>query len=99
MELIWFDFHGECKGGKHANLIKLMDLISLKLELFGFSCLYQQKNKTPISVSYQRGVIRTNCVDCLDRTNVVQSVIARKILLQWLSKLKIVEHPKHEDAF
>lgn len=28
----------------------------------------------------QRGVIRTNCMDCLDRTNVVQSVIGRRQL-------------------
>lgn len=34
--------------------------------------------------NYQNGVIRTNCMDCLDRTNVVQSVIARNILLTQL---------------
>ena len=30
--------------------------------------------------SLQDGVFRTNCIDCLDRTNVVQSLIARKSL-------------------
>ncbi|KAL8443636.1 hypothetical protein Emed_006654 [Eimeria media] len=28
----------------------------------------------------QKGVLRTNCVDCLDRTNVVESVFARSVL-------------------
>ena len=28
----------------------------------------------------QRGVFRVNCVDCLDRTNVVQTAIARIVL-------------------
>ena len=28
----------------------------------------------------QDGVFRTNCIDCLDRTNVVQSLLARKSL-------------------
>ena len=28
----------------------------------------------------QEGVFRTNCIDCLDRTNVVQSLIARQSL-------------------
>lgn len=28
-------------------------------------------------VSQQDGVFRTNCIDCLDRTNVVQSMLAR----------------------
>ena len=31
--------------------------------------------------SSQNGVVRTNCMDCLDRTNVVQSAIARQMLL------------------
>jgi len=30
--------------------------------------------------SLQRGVFRTNCMDCLDRTNVVQSLLARENL-------------------
>lgn len=32
----------------------------------------------------QEGVFRTNCMDCLDRTNVVQSVLARNVLLSQL---------------
>ena len=28
----------------------------------------------------QRGVFRVNCVDCLDRTNVVQTAIARIVM-------------------
>ena len=28
----------------------------------------------------QEGVFRTNCIDCLDRTNVVQSLLARLCL-------------------
>ena len=30
--------------------------------------------------SLQNSVVRTNCIDCLDRTNVVQSVLARRSL-------------------
>eukprot|EP00918_Siedleckia_nematoides_P094808 GHVU01208171.1.p1 GENE.GHVU01208171.1~~GHVU01208171.1.p1 ORF type:complete len:611 (+),score=98.23 GHVU01208171.1:457-2289(+) len=36
-------------------------------------------------VSLQSGSVRTNCVDCLDRTNVVQSVLARVVLRDQLS--------------
>lgn len=32
-------------------------------------------------VSLQTGIFRTNCIDCLDRTNVVQSLLAKKSLL------------------
>lgn len=41
-------------------------------------------------ISTQNGVFRTNCVDCLDRTNVVQSMLAKRSLQQILEKLNIV---------
>lgn len=47
----------------------------------------------------QKGVFRTNCMDCLDRTNVVQSVLARQLLLQWLIKLGIMNKPRNLSAF
>lgn len=37
----------------------------------------------------QRGVMRTNCMDCLDRTNVVQNLIARRSLLRQLDTLNL----------
>ena len=41
-------------------------------------------------VCTQEGVFRVNCVDCLDRTNVVQTAIARLVLEQMLTKLGVV---------
>ena len=38
-------------------------------------------------IKIQSGVLRTNCVDCLDRTNVVQSVFARHVLHKQLGNL------------
>lgn len=38
----------------------------------------------------QNGIFRTNCIDCLDRTNVVQSLVARRALLQQLLQLGIL---------
>lgn len=40
----------------------------------------------------QTGYFRTNCMDCLDRTNVTQSIIAREVLLDQLKWLGIVQH-------
>ena len=31
---------------------------------------------------HQKGVFRTNCMDCLDRTNVIQSLVAWENLIQ-----------------
>jgi len=39
----------------------------------------------------QRGVCRTNCVDCLDRTNACQFIIAKRALGLQLFKLGIIE--------
>lgn len=36
----------------------------------------------------QSGVFRTNCIDCLDRTNVVQSMIAQEVLNNQLTVSK-----------
>jgi hypothetical protein len=38
----------------------------------------------------QTGVVRTNCMDNLDRTNVVQATIAKRILNQQLRELGIL---------
>ena len=38
----------------------------------------------------QRGVFRTNCIDCLDRTNVVQGLLARHHLEAVLHRLRIL---------
>ena len=43
------------------------------------------------SLSVQQGVFRTNCMDCLDRTNVVQSLLAH-ISLQNQLKVSIYIH-------
>lgn len=37
----------------------------------------------------QKGVFRTNCLDCLDRTNVVQNKIGMNVLEYQLEKLQI----------
>lgn len=39
----------------------------------------------------QNGVCRTNCIDCLDRTNAAQSVIGKKVLGYQLHALNIID--------
>lgn len=38
-------------------------------------------------------------MDCLDRTNVVQSVIARQLLLSWLAKVGVLNKARNLSAF
>ena len=41
--------------------------------------------------SRQNGVFRVNCIDCLDRTNVVQGVLARIHLEYLLRQLRLLD--------
>ena len=43
-----------------------------------------------MSLNFQTGVFRVNCIDCLDRTNVVQSMLARVVLETQLVKLGVI---------
>ena len=57
------------------------------------------RNERPVKKNVQKGIFRTNCMDCLDRTNVVQSVIARSMLLSWMGKVGIINKNRHSSAF
>jgi hypothetical protein len=90
---IWFDFHENVKHGKWSKLGALLNQLSMILDQQGYFCAAQRFDEgcdRPIWVikSFQDGVIRTNCMDCLDRTNVVQSIFGRYILFRQLQERK-----------
>ena len=102
LKYVWFDFHDECKNLKYENLARLVDHISRELSNYGYFHI-ERKNNASVrdysSKNSQKGIIRSNCMDCLDRTNVVQSVFARNILHDILSKLEIGSKSKSIGAF
>lgn len=56
------------------------------------------KDSTRVIKKTQTSVVRSNCMDCLDRTNVVQSTLARFVLTQQLREIGILEaNQKLED--
>ena len=73
-----FDFHHECRKMRYDRLQILLDRINPEQEEYGYFLLMKDGSV----VQQQDGVFRTNCIDCLDRTNVVQSLLARRNLLQ-----------------
>lgn len=76
----WFDFHNVCRGMHFENVSKLMD----SLEPFMKSTSWVEITDDQVNQK-QTGVLRINCMDCLDRTNVVQSACARTALEAQLS--------------
>lgn len=81
-----YDFHASSKTGAGQTSI-LIDSMSSELQKMGFCWI----DKTGQIVREQKGVVRTNCVDCLDRTNVVQSAISQSIVSVQALKLGLIE--------
>ncbi|CED82657.1 Phosphoinositide phosphatase SAC1 [Phaffia rhodozyma] len=75
-----FDFHHECRGMKFENVSKLVHQLDRTFANQGYFEL------GPLSKT-QKGTFRTNCIDCLDRTNVVQSAFARSVLTTQLASV------------
>ena len=89
-----FDFHAECSKMRWDRLSILMDRVAGVQEQQGF---FLQEREGSFLMR-QTGVFRTNCIDCLDRTNVVQSMLARRNLQAVLRRLSVLqEHMNVED--
>lgn len=84
---IYFDFHQQCSKFRYQNLSMLVE----QLRNSGASPEdYFEAVVGPDGVSIvrsQESIIRTNCMDCLDRTNVVQSVFGK-----WVLGAQLISH-------
>ncbi|KAI9705698.1 MAG: hypothetical protein M1820_005108 [Bogoriella megaspora] len=78
----WFDFHNICRGMRFENVSVLIQEIGSRLSEYGWTVV---QNDT--TTKEQGGILRTNCMDCLDRTNVVQSAAAR-----WALEKQLADH-------
>lgn len=97
-----FDFHRICGQVKFERLSSLYDQIKDQVNKQRYFLM------TDIGelIEEQKGVVRTNCIDCLDRTNVTQSLLGRKSLEIQLQRLgifgqsdKIHQYPKFDVKF
>ncbi|XP_044277958.1 synaptojanin-2 isoform X1 [Varanus komodoensis] len=87
--MINFDYHQFAKGGKMEKLENLLGP-QLKLHWDELGIFVKGKNT---SSRQQMGTLRMNCLDCLDRTNTVQSFIALEVLLIQLESLGLNSKP------
>lgn len=88
LHYVYFDFHNETKGLKWHRAELLMNRLSEGLTQGGY---FRGVEEAPGATggqletrSTQTSVVRTNCMDCLDRTNVVQSMLGRWALTRQL---------------
>lgn len=105
LHYIYFDFHSETKGLKWHRAELLMDRLISGLSRGGYFRGVENPGAPGGSLdirSVQTSVVRTNCMDCLDRTNVVQSMLGRWAVTQQLVEagyLSPGEHATNDPAF
>ncbi|TQS39123.1 hypothetical protein Golomagni_00356 [Golovinomyces magnicellulatus] len=96
LHYVYFDFQKETKGLKlHRTKIlleRLMDVLEKQqyfrgVNMPGDADLLDVRNQ-------QKSVFRTNCMDCLDRTNVMQSILASHVLNRQLIAVGVLK--EHE---
>eukprot|EP01132_Coremiostelium_polycephalum_P006116 gene6116-7621_t len=83
-----FDFHDKCRNNHYENLAELLAMVKPHLDGFGY--LFMSTHSAPSLL--QTGSFRTNCIDCLDRTNVVQSMLAHYMLHTQMTRMGIISH-------
>uniref|UniRef100_A0A673K782 Synaptojanin-1 n=1 Tax=Sinocyclocheilus rhinocerous TaxID=307959 RepID=A0A673K782_9TELE len=91
VRMLNFDYHQMVKGGKTEKLNSVLKpQISKFLEGCGF---FYYSGEAGIQ-RCQSGTIRSNCLDCLDRTNSVQAFIALEMLPKQLEDMGLTEKPQ-----
>ena len=96
---IWFDYHHHCSGGAteaklrmiYEELKEVIDSEDTSKGAYFLRKTLNQPEQSSASVSKQKHLIRTNCIDCLDRTNVVQ--VEENNILDRYYFLRVHSHP------
>ncbi len=99
LHYVYFDFHNETKGLRWDRAKLLMNQLEshvLKHGYFRGVDMPGEAGRVEVR-RHQTAVIRTNCMDCLDRTNVVQSMFGRYILSRMLIDLGLMREGESAD--
>ncbi|KAJ3973453.1 SacI homology domain-containing protein [Lentinula raphanica] len=83
----YFDFHTECKNMRWDRISLLVDKLERDLQKQGY---FHFDSNEPQPHMLQNGTVRTNCMDNLDRTNVVQAALAKHVLNRQLQHIGVL---------
>ncbi|KAJ2798997.1 hypothetical protein H4R20_004612 [Coemansia guatemalensis] len=84
-----WDFHHETRGMRYDNVKQLVTQLQREAADMGY--FWHSGGDV---FTRQQGVFRVNCMDCLDRTNVVQSALAGFVLNEQLVRLGVHAAPE-----
>lgn len=87
-EVIDYDIKKEYEKGGDIAVRSLIPIILRYVQEDGYYSFYVTKNRT---LSEQQGVFRTNCVDCLGRSNLAQQIVSIVSFRTFLEDSKIVK--------
>jgi hypothetical protein len=93
LHYVYFDYHSETKGLRMHRAFLLIEKLAKDIEAQGYFRGVDMPGSNDGRIdgrSYQTSVMRTNCMDCLDRTNVVQSNFARHMLDRIFQDLQLL---------
>ena len=100
LHYVYFDFHNETKNLQwhRAQLLldRLKDGVSRGQYFRGVDMPADAQGRLEVR-NQQTAVVRTNCMDCLDRTNVVQTMLARFMLTRQLTDVGILRPGESAD--
>ena len=94
LHYVYFDFHNETKGLKWHRAQLLLDQLTeglIRGQYFRGIEMPGDPNGVLETRVQQSAVVRTNCMDCLDRTNVVQSMLGRWTLTRQLLDVGVLQ--------
>ncbi|CAB1320403.1 unnamed protein product [Coregonus sp. 'balchen'] len=86
IKYVAFDFHKECSRMRWDRLNILVDNVAETQDEYSYF-MVDTEGKV---LSQQKGTFRSNCMDCLDRTNVIQSMLARRSIQSQLQRMGVL---------
>lgn len=75
-------------GSRDQDVIATLE--SIAENVMAATGFFHNGNRLSINTKLQNGVARTNCIDCLDRTNAAQFVIGKRALGYQLHALGLI---------
>ncbi|XP_047509184.1 synaptojanin-1 [Pieris napi] len=92
---IIFDYHQEVRASSiDSALTKFKKIVEMHYDNIS---IFSARNVDIYNV--QKGVIRTNCLDCLDRTNSIQTFIGLEMLAIQLMLLQCIDKKQNVNRF
>ena len=82
----YFDMQNQCPRDDYSKIDYLMQCVETPINVFQF---FSEDLTTHEILKNQKGTTRTNCLDCLDRTNVIQTRISWLVLQKMLYYLNL----------